>query len=72
MLRVGVASSEAFMPYYEFELVTDATCQHQGGMILKIDKERRTKPNVSQQSSRWSTRTDVPQFCNSGSRSQQR
>jgi hypothetical protein len=53
MLRVGVASSEAFMPYYEFELVTDATCQHQGGMILKIDKERRTKPSVSRQSSRW-------------------
>ena len=23
------------MPYYEFELVTDATCQHQGGMILE-------------------------------------
>jgi hypothetical protein len=35
MLRVGVASSEAFMPYYEFELVTYATCQHQGGMILE-------------------------------------
>lgn len=23
------------MPYYEFELVTDATCQHQGGMSLE-------------------------------------
>jgi hypothetical protein len=49
----GRCEFRGFHAVLRFELVTDATCQHQGGMILKIDKERRTKPSVSRQSSRW-------------------
>ena len=60
------------MPYYEFELVTDATYQHQGGMILEDEQ------GAADQAERLAAeltlvRPDsVPQFRNSGSRSKQR
>ena len=60
------------MPYYEFELVTDATYQHQGGMILEdqqeaVDQAKRLAAELTL------VRPDgVPQFRNSGSRSKQR
>ena len=64
-LTWGRASSEAFMPYYEFELVTNATCQHQGGMIWSGGPSRTSRGRAHA----CATRTDVPQFCNPGSRS---